>query len=672
MPLFHRRHAENQRRNKQGEPERRFRTVTLASATLLNRKQIRATTRRQSWQQEAWAFYDTIGELRFASRWLGNALSRAHLFIGRPQPEGGGDPEPHDNPPDVAVAALEELHEGQLGQGEMLRRLAMHLTIPGESFLIGLDPRPEDGPDGARRWLVASNEEFSNSGGRPRVKLPDTGENVELDPERSTIIRIWNPHPRQAWDADSSVRANLPTLREVMSLSQHITATVESRLAGAGILCIPHSATMPNPKMSDTDGVEPLHPDPFVDGLMQAMITPITDRDDASAVVPILIKVPDEAVGKIQHLPLHTELDTKVTEMREAAIRRFAGGSDLPTEIILGVSGSGGGSGSNSVNHWGSWEVSEDATKMHVEPLLGCICDALTQQYLWPTLKAAGEADPEQFVIWYDTSELTQKPDRSAEAQALFDKGALSAEALLRENGFSTDDVPGEEEKRNELARQLVLVKPELLPALAQFVGFEGLERQIQQVIAPAPPDVGEQPEGQGLPPGGGNRPSNVRELPSGPSGGPNGRPQPGGDNRPAGPQQPTRRQPAQISGAGAAFTASPNDPSFLLMVEHLALRALELAGKRLLNSGPRGIKGKPEAQEVHSYDLHTIAPTPRGKDIDQLLKGAFDLMHATLGDVPCVTEAVDTYCRALLASGRPHRREYLAETLYQSGCLAA
>src|SRR5690606_33672934 len=116
-----------------------------------------------------------------------------------------------------------------------------------------------------------------------------------LDPDTSTIIRIWNPHPRQAWEADSSVRANLPVLREVMAFSQHITATVESRLAGAGTLCIPHSATMPNPKQSESDGVEALHPDPFVDGLMQAMITPISDRDDASAVVPVVVKVPDEA-----------------------------------------------------------------------------------------------------------------------------------------------------------------------------------------------------------------------------------------------------------------------------------------------------------------------------------------------------------------------------------------
>lgn len=668
VQLFHRRTGEDGRKTKGGNTEIQRKTVTLASATLLNRKQLRATMKRQSWMQEAWAFYDTIGELRFACRWLGNAVSRGHLFIGRPQPEGGGDPEPHDDPPDLAVAALEELHEGQLGQSEMLRRLAMHLAIPGESFLIGMDPRPEDGPDGVRRWLVASNEEFSTSGGRPRVKLPDTGENVELDPEQSTIIRIWNPHPRQAWEADSSVRANLPVLREVMSLSQHITATVESRLAGAGILCIPHSATMPNPKMSESDGVEPLHPDPFVDGLMQAMITPISDRDDASAVVPVLVKVPDEAVGKIQHLSFATELDSKVTEMREAAIRRFATGSDLPPEVVLGMTGTGGGSGSGSANHWSSWLIEESATRVHVEPLLGCICDALTQQYLWPSLKAAGVEDPEQFVIWYDLSELTQRPDRSAEAQALFDKGALSAEALLRHNGFSDDDVPNDEEKRNELARQLVLVKPELLPALAPFVGFEGMERQLQQAVAPTPPDVGEQPEGRGLPPGGGQRPSNVRELPSG-SGG-TGRPaESGGSGRN---EPPARAASAEVLLTNAPSSASPDDPSFLLMCEHFALRALELAGKRLLTQSPRGVRGKPEAQEVHTYDLHTIAPAPQAREVDKLLTGAYDLMRATIGDATCVQAAVDTYCRALLVSGRPHRREYLAETLLQSGCLNA
>lgn len=641
MTLFHR------SRGKYGKTGggTQQRHTTLASATLFSRKQItsRITSKKaKTWQQEAWAFYDTIGELRFASRWLGNALSRAHLFIGKPQPEGGGDPEPAETPPDIAIAALEDLHYGQVGQGEMLRRLALHLSIVGESFIVGIDPRPEDGPDVGRRWVVASTDEFANHGGKPRLKLPESGESIELDPEKCTIIRLWNPHPREAWESDSSIRANLPVLREISALSQWITATVDSRLAGAGIFTVPHSATMPNPAQSDSDGVEPMHEDPFVDGLMQAVIPPITDRDHPSAVVPTIIKVPDEAIGKLQHITFATELSTSVVEMREAAIRRFAGGSDLPGEILLGTSDQSASTISiGSESGAGLQQIEDQAVKLSVEPLLGVIADALTQQYLWPAMRAAGHRNPEDWVIWYDTSELTQPPDRSAEAQALFDKGALSSEALLRENGFGVDDVPTDDEKRSEFARQVVLAKPELLPALARFVGFDGMEDQLQQAIQPTSPAVGEQPEQSTLPPGG-------------------ARPQPPGQREIGG--GPRQQQPA--------ITADAGDTWVIKAVEGIALRALELAGKRLINGGPRGVKGKPEAAQVHSWDLHTIAPTPTSTDVERLLNGAFDLMSATIGDSPCIQDAVDTYCRALLSSGRPHRREYLANTLVASGCI--
>ena len=40
--------------------------------------------------------------------------------------------------------------------------------------------------------------------------------------------------------------------------------------------------------------------------------------------------------------------------------------------------------------------------------------------------------------------------------------------------------------------------------------------------------------------------------------------------------------------------------------------------------------------------------------------------------DQPCVRQAVEVYTRALLATGRPHRREYLVDMLWRSGCLTS
>lgn len=647
MPLLHRRSGTGYRRDTTGTKQPHTRDVVLASATLVNRKQIRRTTRKQSWQEEAWAFFDTLGELHSANRWIGNALSRVRLFIAEASQDGGGEPSPTDNPPANATDALEELFSGAVGQGEMLRRLATNLDVVGEVFLIRLpkkfDPSADHGSP-QYRWLVASIDEFSYSGGQSRMKLPEDGTNIILDPEEVTIIRLWAPHPRVAWESDSSVRSNLPVLREVQSLSQHITATVESRLAGAGVLAIPKSATLPNPNIQE--GANPLHHNAFVDALVQGMVTPITDRDNASAVVPIVISVDDEAIGKIEHLSFWSELSSQVTEMREAALRRFAQGTDLPTELVHG--------GLGQSSHWNAAEIEEMAVKTSIEPIAGTICDALTQQFLWPALRAMGEEEPERYVIWYDAQELTQRPDRSAEAQELYDKGVLSPEALLRENGFNTDDRPNEDERRKEFARQVVIAKPELISALAPYVGFEGMEERFEDIMQPAPA-----PAGPVAPPGSdteaiAQQAHNVHAtIPQ---------------QRPT--AEDTDNKPAPVAAAATPVPTGESDAQWqMAAIELVALRALELAGKRLLTNGSRGLRGKPQAQSVHSWDLHTVIPEPP-TNVDRLLHKAFDLSTPVLGEQPCIQAAIETYCRALIASGRPHRREYLVQALEHAGCL--
>lgn len=681
MPLFHNRTGRATRRNtnsSNGELQVRSRTTTLASATLMNKRQIRNARSKQTWQEEAWAFFDQVGEAHAATRWMGNALSRARLFIAEAPNDGGGDPAPVDNPPESAVAVLDELHSGSVGQGEMLRRLATNLDVVGEVYLVRLpkaaDPTAERG-DAAYRWLVCSIDEFTYSGGRSRLKLPEDGRSIDLDPEQVTIIRLWNPHPRQAWEADSPIRANLPALREVVALSQHITATVESRLAGAGLLAIPKSATLPNPNISE--GSNPLHHNAFVDALTTAMITPISDRDNANAVVPIVLSMDDEAIGKVQHLTFGTELDANVTEMRQAALARFAAGTDLPQEIVLGMG--------ESTNHWSSAEIEEMAIKLAVEPTIGVITDALTQQLLWPAMRAMGEKEPEKWCIWYSTAELSQRPDRSAEAQALYDKGVLAPESLLRENGFNSDDLPSEDEKRREFARQVVLAKPELIAPLAPYVGFEGLEDRLQEAVAPAPepvpgeggpmdpeqdPELGNNPDKQ--------QPQDPRRNPGKPP-----RPAPGGGGgkgapaapkqQPAAPQQKAAARRHITAAAVADTVGSTSETGGVCMdaVELVALRALELTGKRLLSNKTGGVRGKRAAREVHAWDLHTVSPEPP-PNLDKLMESAFDLVEPVLGDQPCLRRAVDTYVRGLIVSGRPHRREYLEQTVRHAGCMPA
>lgn len=572
------------------------RDVIAASATVVGRAQIRRSLSGASWQAELWDFYDTTGELRFATRWLANAVSRCSLFIGRPGDNGEPVPDTSDtSDAKTAQALLESLHYGQIGQAEMLRRIALHLSIPGETHLVGMDA---DGGHG-RRWYVASSDEIAvNSQGAARLTLPETGQSIDLDPDSSTIIRIWSPHPRRGWEADSAVRATLPVLREIKGLSDHIAATVDSRLAGAGLLTIPHSATIPNPSQSDPGGSAPLHEDPFTDALTQAMLTPIADRDDASAVVPVVIKVPDEAAAGIKHITTATELSEKVAEMRKAALERFAAGADLPQEFVTGT---------GSINHWGLAQLEDSAVKLYVEPLAGVICDALTQQYLWPALRASGVDDPEQWMVWYNSAELTQRPNKAAEAQALWDKGLLSNDAVRRESGFEPEDAPTPDEHQRWVTERITLSHPGLAHATTPQA-LDGRQPVPDETPNPAP--------------------------------------------------------------AALPASADPAAAWWLSAVEQVVLRAMELAGKRLLGSLPRAQRHRDaEPRRVPTWEIHTVVDPISPDQLSRLLDGAYDTATVNFDGDTCVLSAVGAYCRHLLSTGTPHTREGLATWLARNEC---
>lgn len=581
------------------------RDVVLASATLLEGKQIRRAITKSGWQDELWGYFDTVGELRFATRWLANAISRCTLFIGQ-YTEEGAEPTPLDEcmADSLPCQLLDDLYYGQIGQAEMLRRLALHLSIPGESFLVGLDPDPEQGIE-EPAWYVCSADEIRIQGQTTSLTLAETGTTVQLKPESSTIIRLWQPHPRHAWQPDSAVRATIPVLRELKGLSDHIGATIDSRLAGAGVFVVPQGVEVAQPSPQDPSQVqEEGNPDTsFMDALTEAMLTPIADRDAASAVVPIVIQVPDEAAQKFEHIRFDTPFSETVAELRKDALDRFAGGADLPREVI---------SGTSNINHWGAWQLEESSIKLYVEPMLGAICDALTRQYLWPALRTNGVDAPEQWVIWYNTAELTQRPNRSAEATTLYDKGLISAAATLRENGFSTQDAPDPEERRLWLMERLLLGQrsPENAAEL-----LSAAENSIEDAYLRTTPNT-----------------------------------------------------IASISSPSPS--AGPVDPWWIRTVEQAALRAMELAGNRWRGRQPKPLQHRSELGQWPAWEVHThIDHTPDAETLGVLTRGALDTARLTLGDDQQVLGAIETYVHHLLSTRTHHSRALLTGWLIEHGC---
>lgn len=417
----------------------------IASAVRMPPVTRNAVGKTQAWQGEAWAFYDRVAELRFVANWVGNVMSRAKLVAAKRvgdtlvvESKGPG------------FDAMNALYGGLQGQAQMLQQAGVHLTVAGEFYSV---MKGED-------WFTLANDKVAGSSGALTCDLGD-GARTKIEGKKDMVIRTWTPHPREPYRADSPTQSNRGTLAEIATLSDHIAAQLESRLAGAGILWVPSEITFPTPKEADPSASVA---DQFMAVLGEAMMTPIKDRASAAAVVPIVVTAPGEFLEKARHMTFWSELDAETINMRDNAVKRLAIGLDTPPEVLLGM---------GDTNHWNAWLVDEAAIKSHLEPRLSVVCHAFTEAYLRPAL--TGNSSAEDYYVLADTADIRLRPNRSREAVELYDRGELSGTALRRETGFLPTDEPDGDEEREWLLRRIATgsTSPEQTQAALRLLGAD-------------------------------------------------------------------------------------------------------------------------------------------------------------------------------------------------------
>ena len=470
----------------------------VASARRLTGKDLESSNgsrskvvQHQDWQEDAWDMFDLVGEQRFLVTTLAGRLSQARFYVGTTPTSETDAPEPVEDTEIQGV--LEAFGQTSSGRQQLMHRMSVNLSVAGDGWFVGMPPqllpekeRPDEAEDGSGftledtdakdlAWRMLSVSEVSQgtlSDRTVRLRFGETeGEVVEVNPDDVYLIRVWRPHPRRSWQADSPTHASLAVLKELVNLTMKISAQVDSRLAGAGVFIVPQSAKT---ALLNALGLEPdSDEDPFTEALMEAMLTPIQDRASAAAVVPLVITSPDEAVDKFRHITFDKPMDGEDRPLREEAIRRLALGQDAPPEVLLGTAG---------MNHWGAWLVREDVVTTHLEPPLALICDALTTQYLWPVLESMGVDDYRQYVIWYDVSDLVTRPNRSQDAMVLHEREAISDSALRNATGFDEQDAPLE--KTLDPAAIMVLRLIQQDPDLITSPGIDALMTAVRTLMA--------------------------------------------------------------------------------------------------------------------------------------------------------------------------------------------
>ncbi len=441
-------------------PGRRRAAITASATRERPEQTVGTKTRHADWQERAMAAYDQVGPVWYAAQFYAKPLSAVELVV-RVRDEDGDLAEPTPE-----QSALLERISGKAGSGRSLLQAQYGRLrfLNGECYLLVT-------ADAAGRevWECVSVFEVTLRDGkitRKTGKAEETYVDVSTDPpakigpDQAVVYRLWAPHPRYSALADAPLRAVLDDCEEFRLLSLAVRSRATSRAAGAGLLLYPDETSIALP-LSDQPDDDP-DADPFMRVLTDALLAPIAEPGAPGGVVPITIRAPGETIEQWRHIDLRPAAAYEEKDLRDEALRRIATGLDMPPEVLLGTA---------DVNHWGSWLISEKEWKTHVEPVCRALCEELTTIYLRPAAEAAGLADAENLIVWYDETAAVMPPDRTEDAKDAYDRYAISADALRRVGGFDEEDAPTDDEVVRRIAIETgdstLLLTGEAAPAAA-------------------------------------------------------------------------------------------------------------------------------------------------------------------------------------------------------------
>lgn len=409
----------------------------------------------QAWQQLALAYYDAIPEIHYCGNFYARSMQNVRFFVGERDADGEIKPSKDEK----AIELLNRVQDPGGGRRQMTSRYGQLAFITGESLLMWSEETDEE----EEIWEIVSPDELRPDGadGYVRFRAPALGgTNVratadsvwEPVPGTSIVYRMWTPHPRYSWLADAPMRGVLDICKELLTLTQAVNAMAISHAARAGILLVPDELDFVSLLVGED---EDPNVNVFQKTLTKALTAAVADPSAPEALSPLVVTGKAEFLHPdvFRKLALHDEREKYPEEnLRAECIRRIALGVDMPPEELLGKA---------DVNHWTSWEISEDAWR-HVEPIAWGFADSLASSYLRRTARKEGIKNWQRLCIGVDESGAVVKPDRGASASEVAKQGGIKLEALRGAHDFTDGDKMDNEEYQTWLAVQLN--DPDLLP----------------------------------------------------------------------------------------------------------------------------------------------------------------------------------------------------------------
>jgi hypothetical protein len=258
------------------------------------------------------------------------------------------------------------------------------------------------------------------------------------------------------------------------------------------------------------------------------------------------------------------------------------------------------------------WQIDEEAITLHIEPLAELISNFLAVGYI----RKQPDVTDKRNAVWYDSSALRLRPDRSKESLELYALGLISAEVVLRENRFDpAKDKMDDAEHKTWLLLQVATGKTAATPEQV------GIAFQMLGVDLPAP----------------------------------------------TGPPTETARGPRalpSVTDHPGRDLPDRNAANLLLhSCEPLVFRALERAGNRL-KQNVRRIGGTPPDVPAHLTHTVVLANGQASTILQDAFTGTAEMCLADVADPLTVVPLLESYVSTLIAEQSPHSRERLASWL--------
>lgn len=572
----------------------------------------------EAWQNMAWDFYDTNGQLHNAVEYVGSACSLVRIYVAHVDEYGVMQGEVDDDP-DVAALA-DGLFGGPAAKGEIQRALGESLTVAGECYVISR----KTGDGYGDKWMVAAPSEVRRQGSRYTVMVGH-GVREELNPAQDMIIRCWTPHPRRPLVADSPVRALLGLLGHMAQLELTLQAQLSSRIANGGVWPVPDTLMVPK-----GDG-ETTMADDIYQQLLEVMTSNLEGHGTAGQVAPIMMPVPlaeMEAMRGVGVIRFETPFLEQAMELRKEAQQKLAIGINVPVEIQMG---------GQEMNHWGVWFAGEEFIVKTVMPIMGRVCDAMTETFLRPALRGVLKKDPTKYTYWYDVAPLASSANKLIDTINLAKEGWVSSETVRKAANYNKSDAPSRKETEERKAFEIILRDPTLanVPEWREAAGlsFEVAMPALDMATPPPPP--------------------------------------PAPDSNPQGPNPGAKPLPQATDGLTSEsdlVASAVHYPSQAHIAANSAvIRALELAGKRMLTPAIRKMFGTEPP-----ITMHTKVRVSGGDYADSLLAGAWDYlsdyMEGTQVSADQIRPVLDAYAKGLLLRSIKHDRSLLSAMLVEAG----